>query len=100
MEGELQLHAGEPAWVAVLQSGNKCAKLALPDSFYSDAEQWRGKKVSVSGRAFQQPSFEQSGDAVPFWYTEKDRKLALGVCDDGIGLYVESMRSQAGKAWP
>lgn len=100
MEGELQLHAGEPAWAAVLESGGKCAKLALPDSFYADAGQWRGEKVNVSGRAFQQPDFDQSGDAVPLWYTEQDRKLALGMCDDGIGIYVESMRSRTGKAWP
>lgn len=99
MKGELQLHAGEPTWAAVLESGGKCAKLALPLSFYSDARQWSGKKVSVVGRAFRQPNFDGSNDIVPLWYTEQGRKLALGICDHGIGIYVESMRSSAGKEW-
>jgi hypothetical protein len=99
MEGKLQLHAGEPAWAAVLESGDKCAKLALPDGFYLDAEQWNGKRVSVSGSAFEQPTFDESNGTVMLWYTERDRKLALGMCDHGIGIYVESMRSSSGKKW-
>lgn len=100
-EGVLSLHAGQPpAWVALLEVDDKCAKLALPDEFYRDRQQWDGKKVTVTGRAFVQPSFDESNGMVTLWYTERDRKLALGMCDHGIGIYVESMRSSSGTEWP
>lgn len=100
-EGTLSLHAGQPpAWVALLEAGDACAKLALPDDFYSDRQAWDGKKITVSGRAFEQPGFDESQGIVTLWYTELDRKLALGMCDHGIGIYVESMRSSTGKEWP
>lgn len=100
MEGELQLHGGEPAWAAVLKAGDECVKLALPEGFYVDSQQWNGEKVKVSGRVFRQPNLDYGGDAVPLWYTEQDRKLALGICDDGLGIYVNSMWSRSGEAWP
>lgn len=100
VEGKLNLQAGEPAWAALVENGDSCAKLALPESFYSDAQLWNGKKVRVAGRAFQQPKFDDGGGMVVLWYTEKDRKLALGVCDGGPGIYVESMRSGTGQEWP
>ncbi|MFC3655412.1 hypothetical protein FZ025_14710 [Xanthomonas hyacinthi] len=98
VEGRLALHQGEPAWAAILKAGDKCAKLALPDSFYIDAKNWKEKKVRVVGRAFQQPEMAMD-DGVMFWYAEKERKLAFGMCDGGIGIYVESMRAN-GKEWP
>lgn len=100
VRGRLVLHAGQPAWAALLVAGNDCAKLALPDSFYIDADKWGESEVVVTGRAFKQPSFDESDGTVTLWYTEKERKLAMGMCDDGIGVYVESMRSSAGRSWP
>lgn len=100
LEGTLRLHAGEPAWAAILESDDKCAKLALPDEFYADARQWNGKKVTVSGRAFGQPGDDGSDGTVLFWYTERDRKLAMGMCDQGMGIYVNSMQSRSGRKWP
>lgn len=100
VEGKLSLHAGQPAWAALLEAGDKCAKLALPDAFYANAKTWNGKNVSVIGRAFQQPGFDESNGMVTLWYTERDRKLAMGMCDHGIGIYVESMRSSTGNDWP
>lgn len=100
VEGRLNLFAGEPVWIALVESGHSCVKLALPDKFYSDAKQWDGKKVQVIGQAFQQMSFDESNGVATLWYTEQDRKIALGMCDHGLGIYVESMRSKAGKEWP
>ncbi len=99
MEGKLQLYAGEPAWAAVLGSGDRCAKLALPDGFYADAKQRNGQRVRVLGHAFEQPAFDESNEMTVLWYTEQDRKLARGICDHGTGVYVESMRLKSGREW-
>lgn len=98
LEGKLSLNPGAPAWAALLEAGDQCAKLALPDSFYADANKWDGKKVMVRGRAFRQPGMAVEG-GVLFWYKEKERKLAFGMCDGGIGVYVESIRSSSGELW-
>lgn len=101
VQGRLSLHAGQPpAWVALLEAGDECAKLALPDDFYRDKKKWDGKEITVTGHAFEQPGFDESKGILTLWYTEKDRKLALGMCDSGPGIYVESMRSGTGQEWP
>lgn len=98
--GELRLHQGQPAWAALVVAGDTCAKLALPDSFYVAAKQWNGSIVEVTGKAFQQPDFDESTGMVMLWYAERDRKLSLGMCDGGVGIYVDSMRSRNGNSWP
>lgn len=100
VSGELRLHQGAPAWAALVVAGNQCAKLALPDDFYAAAKQWNGSVVKVTGQAFEQPDFDQSTGLIMLWYTERDRKLSLGMCDGGVGIYVDSMRSRSGRAWP
>ncbi|WP_162125647.1 hypothetical protein [Pseudoxanthomonas wuyuanensis] len=101
LEGKLYLHPGEPAGAALLLSGEECAKLALPDFFYADPvrKKWNGKKVKVVGRAFLQPGIDSDGDGVLMWYAERDRKLALGMCDGGMGIYVISLEA-SGEVWP
>lgn len=100
VSGQLRLHQGQPAWAALVVAGDKCAKLALPDDFYAAAKQWNGSVVEVTGQAFEQPDFDESTGLVMLWYTERDRKLSLGMCDGGVGIYVDSMRSRSGRAWP
>jgi len=99
LKGKLELHAGQPAWAALLVSGKECAKLALPDDFYSDARLWDQSEVSVTGRAFKQPADNEKSGIATLWYTEKERKLAMGMCDGGIGLYVDTVRSGDGRSW-
>lgn len=101
LEGKLHLYPGDPAGAALLLSGEECAKLALPDDFYVDPvrKKWNGKKVKVMGRAFLQPGIESGGDGVLMWYAEQDRKLALGMCDGGMGIYVTSLKT-SGEIWP
>lgn len=100
-QGKLSLFAGQvPAWVALVEAKGKCVKLALPDEFYKDKKKWDGKTITVSGRAFEQPSFDESSGAITLWYTEQDRKLALGMCDNGLGIYVDTMHSASGQTWP
>lgn len=99
VSGQLQLHLGQPAWAALVVAGNECAKLALPDEFYAHAAKWKGANVVVTGNGFSQPDFAENGVAI-LWYSERDRKLSLGMCDGGIGVYVESMRATNGSRWP
>lgn len=98
--GKLTLHPGQPAWAALLVAGNECAKLALPDTFYAESRTWNGRTVVVTGRAFEQPSLDEDGGVFALWYTELERKLPMGMCDSGIGIYVDTMRSRNGRSWP
>ncbi len=100
LRGTLQLIPGQPVWASLLVSGNTCAKLALADDFYGEANRWDRADVVVTGRAFKQPTFDESSGQVTLWYTEKERKLAMGMCDGGIGIYVDTMRSRSGRTWP
>lgn len=100
VSGELRLHQGQAAWAALVVVGDQCSKLALPDDFFVEAKRWNGSVVEVRGQAFQQPAFNDSSGIVMFWYTERDRKLSLGMCDGGVGVYVHSMRSKNGHSWP
>jgi hypothetical protein len=99
--GKLQLFPGEPAGAAILADNGRCAKLALPDAFYTAPlrQQWHNKVVEVQGRAFAQPNTE-TDLGVLSWFSEKDRKLATGMCDQGLGIYVDTLRSASGQAWP
>lgn len=103
VEGRLSLHAGQPpAWIAHLESGDQCAKLALPDEFYEDEEQrksWSGIRVVATGRAIAQPRFDESDGTATLWYEEGDRKIAMGMCDHGAVIYVEVMRASSGMTW-
>ena len=98
--GEMQLHQGQPAWVALVVAGDKCAKLALPDEFYIESKGWNGAAVEVTGGAFEQPDFDESTGMVMLSYTERDRQLSLGMCDGGIGIYVDTIRARDGRSWP
>lgn len=100
--GVLQLFPGEPAGAAVLSDGNSCAKLALPDAFYADPlrRQWHNKAVVAEGRAFAQPN-TQTAMGVLSWYADKDRKLATGICDNGLGIICghPALGVRKGMAW-
>lgn len=98
--GNLQLFPGEPAGAAILTHNGRCAKLALPDAFYTDPlrKQWNNQVVEVHGRAFAQPNTE-TDLGVLSWFSEKDRKLATGMCDHGLGVYVYALRSTSGRTW-
>lgn len=98
--GKLQLFPGEPAGAAILTDNGQCAKLALPDAFYTDPlrQQWHNRIVEVQGRAFAQPNTE-TDLGVLSWFSERDRKLATGMCDQGMGVYVDTLRSASGQAW-
>lgn len=100
LSGRLEIHRGAPASAALLVFDDGCAKLALPESFYEEESGWNRRKVTVVGRAFEQPSFDSSEGQIALWYSEEDRKIALGMCDGGLGIYVASMKASSGSAWP
>jgi hypothetical protein len=101
LHGKLVLLPGAPAGAAIVDIGDECVKLALPDEFYAEPvrSQWNGRKVTVEGFAFAQPDSNIDGDLLT-WYSEKDRRLAIGACDNGLGIYVDRMRAKAGRTWP
>ena len=98
LRGRLTLSQGEPAWAAVLEDGEHCAKLALPDDFYARTQAWRGSEVIVIGQAFLQPD----GDAtqVLMWYSHEGRKVSMGACDHGVEIFVDRMVGTRGRRWP
>lgn len=100
MGGTLELFPGEPAGAAILSYRGHCVKLALPDAFYADPlrRQWHNKAVFLEGRGFAQPNTEPEMGVLS-WYSERDRKLATGMCDHGLGLYVNILRSSSGQTW-
>ena len=73
-------------------------KLALPENFNYEAKSWDSRKVAVSGQMLQQMSFDDS-EGVTLWYAEKDRKIAMGMCDQGRVIYVDTISSK-GREWP
>jgi len=101
LEGKLELFQGEPAGAAVLSDGSQCVKLALPGEFYTDPlrKRWHKRTIRVEGRSFAQPNTE-TDVGVLGWYAEKDRSLATGICDQGLGIYVDRMQSSSGEEWP
>lgn len=104
IKGLLSLHAGQPpAWIAHVKAGDLCAKLALPNDFYDGdvtRKRWNGAYVVATGRAVLQPKFDESDGVATLWYEEGGRMVGMGMCDQGIVIYVESMRSESGMIWP
>jgi hypothetical protein len=101
LTGRIALLPGAPAGAAILSVGSQCARLALPDEFFVDPlrERWNDRVVTVEGRAFQQPGASDDS-IILMWYLEKDRRLSTGVCDDGPGVYVETMSAGSRMFWP
>lgn len=88
VRGTLSVSRGEPVSVVIVDRGTTCAKLALPEPLLRDLNAWDGKSVVVSGIAFDQ--FVDPALAMT-WFSDRDRKLGVGVCDDGDGIHVESI---------
>ncbi len=86
--GKLTFFPGDPVPTVLVERGKTCVKLALSDDDSRNLSAWDGKHVFVSGIAFNQ--FYDPGLAM-LWYSFRDRKLGVGVCDYGDGLYVESI---------
>lgn len=86
--GKLSVFHGEPASVVTVDSSQVCVKLALPENYAQNLDAWNGKDVSVYGVAFDQ--FHDPSTAMT-WFSYKGRKVGMGVCDHGLGIYVESM---------
>ena len=97
IEGRLTLHPGEPASAAIVESGNTCFKVALPEDFYVGSKDWNGNNIKVTGRSFQQRTFND--DEAVLWYSEQDRKLAMGMYGQGLDIYADSMQTASGKSW-
>ena len=95
-KGKLTLLPGEPAWAAILKAGPNCYKLALPEAFYDQANNWNGKSVAVMGGGFDQFAQDEM-----LWFEYRGRKMSMGACDHGTAIYVTHISGPAGTLqWP
>jgi hypothetical protein len=97
VSGVLSIHEGSSVSTAVLTSGDRCTKLAVPDDFFRRASRWQNGPVLVRGIGFAEPRFDEGGGFVTFWYEERGRRVSLGWCDGGVVVYVTSIESASGK---
>lgn len=96
VKGQLTLLPGQPAWAAILRAGPDCYKLALPEAFYDQVDNWNGKSVAVMGAGFDQ--YAQDG---MLWFEYRGRKVSMGACDHGAAIYVTQISGPAGTLhWP
>lgn len=95
-KGKLTLLPGEPAWAAILETGQSCYKLALPEAFYDQAKNWNGKYVAVVGGGFDQYAQDDM-----LWLEYRGRKMSMGACDHGTAIFVTQISGPAGTLhWP
>lgn len=78
----------EGPWLASLDLTDYCYALALPDSFFDEAEAWNGARVTVIGDAFSQP-VAPSG-SVSYAYEVKGMRVRTNLCD--VALTVDEIR--------
>lgn len=55
VSGVISIYRTPPAFTASLDADPYCISLALPDSVYSNAASWNGKRVTIRGEAY--PNF-------------------------------------------
>jgi len=94
--GILHVYRSTPAWSFVIQNKTHCAKIALPREVYPEVGAWDGQRVSVLGLAFAQPASDD-GDMVALSFTFKEREMALGICDYGIGIFASELENAHGQ---
>jgi hypothetical protein len=69
-----------------LENADGCVALAVRSGRYRSLERWNGRRVTVRGIAYQQPS----GRAL-LWYKIKGRRMSAGVCPNGPVIYVRDL---------
>ena len=84
VQGELQIYRSLPTSTGVLRLKTDCWLLALPMDVWLKYDEWNKTKVIVTGEAF---SNLAASDVI--WFTVRDRRVAVGICDSPIVIYVK-----------
>ena len=84
VQGELQIYRGLPTSTGVIRLKTDCWLLALPMDVWFKYDRWNKKKVTVTGEAF---SNLAASDVI--WFEVRDRRVAVGICDSPIVIYVK-----------
>ena len=84
VHGELQIYRGLPTSTGVIRLKTDCWLLALPMDVWFKYDRWNKKKVTVTGEAF---SNLAASDVI--WFEVRDRRVAVGICDSPIVIYVK-----------
>jgi hypothetical protein len=89
VQGELQIYRRLPTSTGVIRLETDCWLLALPMGVWLKYDEWNKKKVIVTGEAF---SNLAASDVI--WFTVRDRRVAVGICDSPIVIYVKSIKKE------
>jgi hypothetical protein len=84
VRGELEIYRGLPTSTGVLRLKTDCWLLALPMDVWLKYDGWNKTKVIVTGEAFYNLA---ASDVI--WFTVRDRRVAVGICDSPIVIYVK-----------
>jgi hypothetical protein len=89
VQGELQIYRGLPTSTGVIRLKTDCWLLALPMGVWLKYDEWNKKHVIVTGEAF---SNLAASDVI--WFEVRDRRVAVGICDSPIVIYVKSIKME------
>jgi hypothetical protein len=89
VQGELQIYRRLPTSTGVIRIETDCWLLALPMDVWVNYSSWNQKKVIVTGEAF---SNLAASDVI--WFEVRDRRVAVGICDSPIVIYVKSIERE------
>jgi hypothetical protein len=87
VQGELQIYRSLPTSTGVIRLETDCWLLALPMDVWANYSSWNKKKVIVTGEAF---SNLAASDVI--WFEVRDRRVAVGICDSPIVIYVKRIK--------
>lgn len=90
VQGELQIYRRLPTSTGVIRFETDCWLLALPMDVWLKYDEWNKKKVIVTGEAF---SNLAAADVI--WFEVRDRRVAVGICDSPIVIYVKSIKMES-----
>jgi hypothetical protein len=89
VQGELEIYRRLPTSTGVIRLKTDCWLLALPTDVWLKYDEWNRKNVIVIGEAF---SNLAASDVI--WFEVRDRRVAVGICDSPLVIYVKSIKRE------
>ena len=89
LKGQIWVSLGQNGNTGVLQSGDQCIALVVPDYIAYNSNELNFKAVSITGEVHIQPYFSGTGIIS---YELKDRSVLTGACETGKIIYVTELK--------